>query len=194
MTRFTLVLIVVAMGCAPASSVPPAVPPSEPSSLKAPSTSPPSKPTRFDFKGDTPGVMTVADFARKYGPPVKNDARPGLLPAEAEYVLTPEQKLTVANQPVLSAHYTFFEDRLRSIFLEVDDGEQLFEALTTKYGPPDEVGENGKHAHWRSEMSTMLVGRRGGYVIFRDNELERRVQSLKEEGDRQRKEAGANDL
>jgi len=178
-TKMLLVLLMAAAGCSKSSANPPLA------SLPVVSVKP--VPKRIGFKGDTPGIMTFAQFTGTYAShPVDEEGRPvegGQKAGEGWYAIDKLEGWTIATVPITRAVYRFWDGRLESIALSTKpDRERLIcDALDLRAGRDsrlDDPGVNvrpagdsaGKH-EWNNKTTRIILVSepKGSLVTFADN-------------------------
>jgi hypothetical protein len=130
----------------------------------------------FDYKGDTPGVMTTSDYTKKYGSPSEEPVLEGKTPVRGVRYLEPRETFfTIAGVPVNSARHAFVDDVLATITLVVDAERvvTVVGALTEAYGKPETTNSASAWV-WNGDNGdiSVIALSYGVAVIFSDHALE----------------------
>ncbi|AMV18273.1 hypothetical protein [Planctomyces sp. SH-PL14] len=152
---------------------------------------------RPDFKGDTPGVLSIRDFRTSRKPLVETPhslmgvSVPGVVDA-----IILEDQLTIANKRVNEASYTFVDGVLARIRLTLagDSHDDVKAALTEKYGKPTPSGT------WDGADGNVYLRNSGPgiEVVYSDDtlsaELDQREKAATLAADQSKAKTNAKDL
>lgn len=150
-------------------------------------TSSGEEPKRLTIHGDTLGVMTLAEFHKKYadakvkGPLAPSDPFDNVQGCQQFEVRGERYGMKVATFPVYSAHYQFLDGVLFSVRLFVPQNDPkglIAAALTKEHGMPEIEEQDfiGTIRTWNDGTSGIqLMGKRPS-VMFSDNVLEKKYE------------------
>lgn len=144
----------------------------------------PQKVNRFDFNGDTPGAMTLAEFRTKYADAKKS--KPSTTPDIFDKVQGCERfevrgepyGMKLAAFPIYSAHYQFLDGVLHSIRISVHEKDPkglIVGELEKRYGKPkvEDMDYIGRVMTWDNGTSQIQFIEKVRNATFSDSGLEK---------------------